>query len=446
MKKSILIVSSLILALTIWVNDLPKVAAAPLAQEGNLLTNGGFEQPFVNGAAEGWTSWFLQKEKQDEECLSGYQYKPKWNVETGGSFVNGGVTSQYVGNNWDTWSGGVSQTVDVAPGVTYRFTFAAKGRASNEGSPEPSDTGVNMNVRAGIDPNGSGQWNDADVVWGASTSPHDAWQQVSVETTATGERITVFTSANFGVPNVNQCRQFMDTWYDQAELVAVSAAPAPTRAPAPAATETPAAVAELEPTAPVVEPTTVAVADAPEEPQQDTEPEPEQPSEVAEPAGMTGGTICVNAFYDEDANGLHDASEGFMAGVTFSVASQSAIVGQAISDGTDLPTCFHGLAPGAYQVAQEVPGRLEITTAANAVVSVADNMTTGLEFGSRLRQEEPVTAPEAGAAEVVATVAEAAQAPSETGGFDLLAVSGLVVILVGVVLLGALLFFLLRGQ
>ena len=161
MKKRTPIISSVILAVMMLAYALPTVAAAPLAQSENLLKNGGFEQPFVNGAADGWTSWFSQKEKQDEECLSGYQYKPKWNVETGGGFVAGGVTSQYIGNNWDTWSGGVLQTIEVTPGVTYRFTVSAKGRASNEGSPEPSDSGVNMNVRAGIDPNGSGQWNDA---------------------------------------------------------------------------------------------------------------------------------------------------------------------------------------------------------------------------------------------------------------------------------------------
>jgi len=430
---------------------LTTAVAAPLAQGENLLANSGFEQPFVNGAAEGWSNWFSQKEKDDDECLSGYHYQPKWNMETGGSFVTGGVTSQYVGNNWDTWSGGVYQTVPATPGVTYRFTFSGKGRASNESSPSPSDSGVNMNMRAGIDPNGSGTWNDSDVVWGASGSPHDTWQQFSVEATATGDQVTVFTSANFGIPNVNQCRQFMDTWYDEALLVAVGA-PAPTAVPLPAATATPATVVESSPTVPVAEaaPEEPAeeIAEVPEEPQPEAEPEPvgetaqESEPEASEGADVTTGTICVNAFHDENANGLHDANEGYMAGVTFSVANNVAIVGQAISDGSEIPTCFQALEPGAYQVAQEVPGRLEITTAANAVVSVAANMTTGLEFGSRLRQEEPAADPAAPATAV--PVGE--EVAAADGGIDFVAISGLAVILIGVLLLGTLLFFLLRRQ
>jgi hypothetical protein len=219
-----------------------RLFAEPQQQEGNLLQNGGFEQPFVNGTAQGWTAWSLQTEKEADDCTDGYHYLPKWNLETGGGFVNGGVTSQYIGNNWDTWSAGVQQTVDATPGTTYRFSFAAKGRTANDSSPDPSDTGVNMNIRAGIDPNGSGVWNDADVVWGAAGSPHDAWQTFTVEVQATGDKITVFTSADLGVPGVNQCRQFLDTWYDNAELVAVSEVPppAPTQPPAPAATQPPA--------------------------------------------------------------------------------------------------------------------------------------------------------------------------------------------------------------
>jgi hypothetical protein len=216
--KQSLILPALMLLLVVISLSFPgpqgTLFAEPQQQDGNLLQNGGFEQPFMNGTAQGWTAWSLQTEKQADDCTDGYHYLPKWNMETGGGFVSGGVTSQYIGNNWDTWSAGVLQTVDATPGSTYRFSFAAKGRAANDSSPDPSDFGVNMNIRAGIDPNGSGLWNDADVVWGAAGSPHDAWQTFTVEVQATGDKITVFTSADLGVPGVNQCRQFLDTWYD----------------------------------------------------------------------------------------------------------------------------------------------------------------------------------------------------------------------------------------
>ena len=284
-----------------------------------------------------------------------------------------------------------------------------------------------------------------DVVWSAAGSPHDAWQQYSVEATAAGDRLTVFTSANFGVPNVNQCRQFMDTWYDQAELVAVSAPPA-TQPPAPRRRPPAATPTALTEPSPEVVPTEVAQALPTEEPQQPAEPTLEP---APEPSPASGGTICVNAFHDENANGLLDATEGYMAGVTLIVASESAVVGQAISPGTETPACFQSLPAGNYQVAQQVPARLQMTTAANAVVPASGGRTVTVAFGSMLRQNDAPAAAGPGTAGE-ATAAASATMPAETGasapgtGPDLLAYSGFGVLLLGLLLLGLLLFFFLR--
>lgn len=436
--KRILILPALFLALAM----ISRVEAAPPQQGENLLRNPSFEQPFVNGAADGWNKWSLQTEKTEEGCLDGYHYLPKWNMESGGNFVANGNTSQYIGNNWDTWSAGVQQTVNVTPGVTYRFSFAAKGRATNEPSPDPSDSGVNMNIRAGIDPNGSGQWNDSDVVWGASGSPHDTWQTFTVEATATGDKMTVFTFADFGVVGVNQCRQFMDTWYDNAQLVSAGPPPTNTPPPAPPATQPPAATPTALPS-PTPEPE--ATADTPPTTEPDQPEEEAQPTAESEIAQVSGGTICVNAFHDENGNGQIDDNEGYMAGVTMIVAGQTEVVGQAISDGSATPVCFSSLEPGPYQVAQQPPGRLQMTTSANALVSAVDNQTVNVVFGSRLRQDG-AGAPEGGleAPAITEPGAEAAQEDSAQQGFDPLAMSGLAVLFIGAVLLGVLIFFLLR--
>lgn len=432
----------LLLTLMIGFANWPSQALAePVQQESNLLKNPSFEQPFVDGKADGWSGWHIVTEKQDDECLSGYHYQPKWNLETNGTNIADGLTAQYIGNNWDTWAGGVFQTVSVTPGQTYRFTFSGKGRISNDSSPEPSEFGINMNMRAGIDPNGSGAWSDGDVVWSAAQSPHDNWGQFSVETTATGDKITVFTSANLGIPGVNQCRQFIDTWYDNAQLVLVGAAPADTPPPAPAATAPPQATQPPLPS-PTVElsPTEVlAITPVPT-----IEPTAPPASENAD-----SGTICVNAFHDENGNGQRESSEGYMAGVTFTVATQTEIVGQTVSEGMPDPKCFQGLAPGPYQVGQQVPDRLEMTTAGNAAIAVAAGKTIGLEFGSRLRQEEQGSAPPSGGegSDNGDPDASGQTGGTENGsdsGLDLLSLSGLGVILLGVVLLGVLLFLILR--
>lgn len=428
MKK---ILSIILVALILLPGLLSRAQAAPAAQGANLLQNPGFEQPYSGGAANNWQKWNMTTAKTDTECLVAYHVLPKWNVETSPGFVRDGAASQYVGNNWDTWSGGVYQTVPATPGTTYRFSFVGRGRGTNEASPAPSESNLQINMRAGIDPNGSGNWADSDIVWGAAGSPHDAWQEFSVEATATGNQITVFTGANWGVTGVNQCRQFLDTWYDAAQLVAQTpptVTPAPTLAAIP--TE-PAAATLAATTAPPAEATLAA------------SPTAGPPTETATPAGTS--TICVNAFLDANANGLHDADEGYVSGVTLTVAQGSAVIGQAVSTGRDTPICFANLPAGTYQVAQTLPATLEMTTQANATIDLAVGQTLGLEFGSRLRDTAtvaPAASPTNEASQAIPTTATAAEPAGSAPSW--MVYLGLGAILVGVALLGVLLFTVLR--
>lgn len=427
MAKKSLVLLILILPALIGASH---IAAAPQTQSGNLLQNPGFEQPFSSGVAGNWQRWFRSTPRQDSECLVAYHFEPKWNVETTGGLVREGGSSQYVGNNWDTWSGGVYQTVPATPGTTYRFTFYGRGRGTNEPSPAPSEGNLQINMRAGIDPNGSGVWNDADVVWGAAGSPHDQWQAFTVQATATGNQITVFTAADWGFTGVNQCRQFLDTWYDSAELVALTP---PTDTPAPLPTAAP-------PTATLPPAPTDAI---PTEPAAATLIATLTPAVSPTPAGTA--TICVNAFLDANGNGLHDADEAYVAGVTLTVAQGNRLIGQAVSPGTDQPICFANLPAGTYEVAQTLPPALELTTQANATVVVAEGQTIGLEFGSRPRTT-PTTAPEATPAEATAepTATTPPTGGTSDGGPGWLVFLGLGAIVIGIALLGVLLFMLLR--
>lgn len=435
--KKINLLLILILSLTLLPGNRAK--AAPVAQQTNLLQNPGFEQPYSNGAAQGWQRWHRNTPRTDTECLVAYHYEPKWSAETGSAFVHSGSSSQAVGNTWDTWSGGVYQTVPATPGTVYRFSVFGRGRGSNKQVPEPSETGLQMNMRVGIDPNGSGQWGDADVVWGGAGSPHDTWQQFVVEATATGDHITVFTSADWAITGVNQCRAHMDTWYDTGELVALTP-PTPTPAPQPTAAQ-PTATATFAPAPTGGVPTEAAAATVIATML--------TPTETATPAGTS--TVCVNAFLDANGNGLHDADEGYLAGVTLTVAQGNALIGQAVSTGTETPVCFSNLPAGTYQVGQTLPASLEMTTQANATVNVGEGQTVGLEFGSRLRQTTDATA--TAGAQITATAAASVATPTPppadggdtTGGTPgWLVFLGIGAILIGVVLLGALLYTLLR--
>ena len=435
MKKTVL---SLLLTLVVLVlaGRAAPLRAAPAAQAGNLLQNAGFEQPFSGGVAGNWQRWNKTTPRSDDECLVAYHVLPKWNVETAAGFVHGGAASQYVGNNWDPWAGGVYQTVAATPGTTYRFTFFGRGRGTNESSPAPSESALQMNMRAGIDPNGGDSATDGDVVWGGAGSPHDAWQQFSVEATATGNQITVFTAADWAVTGVNQCRQFLDTWLDDAQLVAQAAptaTPQATAPPAPtSAIPTEPAAATLAATLGVTAAPTGAAATA----------TAGATSAAATPAGTS--TICVNAFLDANGNGVRDADEGYVAGVTLTVAQGTTIAGQAVSTGQETPLCFSNLATGRFEVGQTLPPTLETTTQPNATIDVAAGQTIALEFGSRQRTTPtaaPAT-PTADAAQQTATAAAVAPATADSPGW--LVYLGLGAIVVGVALLGVLLYTLLR--
>lgn len=404
--------------------------AAP-AQQANLLNNADFEWPYdSDGSASGWGRWFRNSsEDKFDDCTKGYRKKPHWSQESNPALIKSGGSSQHIGNMWDTWSAGVQQNVTVNPGSTYRFTVWVYAFASNNDFPGPSDGGIQSNVKVGIDPNGSGLWNDADVVWSGKINPLDNWQQISVEATATGNLITVFTSANYGVEGVNQCRKHLDFWADAASLVEVgppptnTPVPLPTSPPPPPVTNTP--VPPTPTWTPEVPPTATAV------PPTDTPVPPE------------GGTICVNAFADENANGVRDENEGHMGNVTFTVAQGTQIIGQGVSTGTETPVCFAGLAPGDYQVAQTVPGRLEMTTAGNTAVTVQSGQIVGVEFGSRIRPDDgasnPGENPDGGSSPEGSTPPAPGDGGTggETGGSspNLLAISGLILLGIGVLLL-----------
>ncbi len=177
-----------------------------------------------------------------------------------------------------------------------------------------------------------------------------------------------------------------------------------------------------------------------------------QPVETTTPVTIGNSTICVNAFLDENGNGVHDATEGFISGVTLTVAQNNAIIGQGVSTGTATPICFAGLLPGTYQVAQSVPPTLEMTTQANATIQVGPDQTVGLEFGSRLRAVDTPVPPAVPTEDLTPpTATPPPPVPPEGGGetadssrIDPLVVIGLTAIAIGLILLGVLIYVLLR--
>jgi hypothetical protein len=429
-----LILLLFILGLALAAGSSHSAAAVPPMQ-ANLLSNPSFEEPYSSGVAQGWAKWHEEKNSspKPQNCSAAYSVLPKWEPEVSSAgLILDGARSQHVGNSFDTWHGGVFMTLPATQGTTYRFSFWATGRASNDQYPAPSNTEVNMGVRAGIDPNGSGIWYDGDVVWGGSGSPHMAgsqgnWQQFTVEATAAGTQISVYVQADFS--GANQCREHLDMWFDRAELVV--AGPPPTNTPPPPPPQ------PVVTNTPVPPPPTDTPAPTP------TSAEPPTATPTHTPPPPQGGAICANAFADANANGLRDVTEGYMAGVTITVSQSGAVVAieQGVTTGSPTAICFENMPAGAYDVTQSIPPSLEMTTAATAAIQVTNGTRVSLEFGSRVAAEDGNNS---GATVSPTATTSSGTPPADQGEPSTLAIVGLAAIALAVVLLVVLVVVVLR--
>ena len=423
-------------------NPLKRQPSAEAALQTNLVQNPGFEEPYSNGVAQSWAPQHnnFNADPKPQDCQEDYAVLPTWTGELAtAELILEGARSQKIGNQFDTFQAVVMQTISVVPGTRYRFSFYSTGRASNENYPAPSDNSVNLGVQAGIDPAGRGNFiaNFNEIAWGPAGSPHmngsqANWQQFSVEATAAGSQITLFAMAN--LVGAGQCRAHMDVWFDSAELIEIGPPPTntpPPPPPQPVATNTP------------VPPTFTPTSEIPP-----TETSSPTPVPTNTPLPPQGGVICVNAFADDNANGQLEPNEGYMAGVTFTIAQDNQVVAQGVSTGTSTAVCFENIPAGAYVVAQEVPRNLEMTTAASATINVNDGTTISLDFGTRVKTdmddeelgEAPSPTPEGSD-----DTGQDSDSSSDNG-FNWLAIVGLGAIFVAILLLGVLIFLLLRQQ
>ncbi len=108
------------------------------------------------------------------------------------------------------------------------------------------------------------------------------------------------------------------------------------------------------------------------------------PGPTADPRNTA--TICTNTFSDQNANGLREENEGYMAGIALKVGDANGTLrGKGISTGTAQAICFDGLEPGTYEIGQELPDSLEMTTAGKMSLAVEIGQIVSVEFGSRFR-------------------------------------------------------------
>lgn len=230
------------------------------AQSGDLLTNGGFEAPFLplsgdipSNVAAGWSPWYVPAtEGQSASDNVMPEFFAATDTVNGLSLttrIHGGADAQQYFSYYSTHTGGLYQQVSgIAPGSELTFSVFAFLWASD--ASETSDGSGEIAFSVGIDPTGGTDGQSASIVWSEPASVYDDWSQSSVSATAAGEQVTVFIRSTATAKIANNV-----IYVDDASLTAAGGA-AVTEA-APVATD--AATAEVpvavDPTAEVAAPT-----------------------------------------------------------------------------------------------------------------------------------------------------------------------------------------------
>jgi LysM repeat protein len=220
----------------VWLNVLlvAVLAAAwlavprPIAAQGNLLNNGDFEQAHGDGvslsAPPGW-----RVTSNAGSGLVGRQLKVGSEVvASAGIYSGSGSFDAYKG--WAAYSISLYQTVSgIQSGSTLRLTAFGRMWSCDSDAEEASDacitgtggvvaqTFTGASFRVGIDPTGSDDPSAAGIVWSGTTAPYEAFQQMVVDATAQGDRVTVVLSASMQQPARHQ-----HVFWDAASLALTS--------------------------------------------------------------------------------------------------------------------------------------------------------------------------------------------------------------------------------
>jgi LysM repeat protein len=111
-----------------------------------------------------------------------------------------------------------------------------------------------------------------------------------------------------------------------------------------------------------------------------------EPLSLVEPED-TGGSICLKAFDDANSNGLHDDGETLREAVAFTIADETSVVSNYVTDGVSEPYCIRGLAAASYNITRSVLENETLTTPGDWAVSLTEGGILNIEFGSHLAEE-----------------------------------------------------------
>lgn len=201
------------------------------AQAPNLLTNPGFEDPFVEQGgepvrqvAQGWTPWHIPAEAgaptfQNQQP----EYLP---AAPDTSRIRSGNNAQFLTSFFATHTGGVYQQVsNVANGAALTFSAYAYVWSSAFDDVDSSEQDGGVVVQVGIDPTGGTDPTSSSIVWSPAAQRYDAWSLYTTSADAENSTVTVYIRSTVSAPAKNN-----NIYIDDASLTAGGGAPVPATA------------------------------------------------------------------------------------------------------------------------------------------------------------------------------------------------------------------------
>lgn len=184
--------------------------SAPIVAQENLLTNPGFEAPFVahpgeepREVAQGWVPWHVPR---TDDMPSYQNTQPKYKeAAPDTSRIRSGSNAQQYFSIFEAHDGGVYQRVTgITPGTELRFSVYIYVWSSTFNDPAISEDPGSVFVQVGIDPTGGTNGESSNIVWSTPVEQYDAYREYSVIATAESDAVTVFVRsrvAGFPVQN-----------------------------------------------------------------------------------------------------------------------------------------------------------------------------------------------------------------------------------------------------
>lgn len=214
------------------------------AQAQNLLTNPGFESPYVTldgtpprEVAQGWTPWHVPAAAGAPSFENSQpEYYPTAPDTTR---IRSGANAQEIMSFFATHRGGVYQRVTgIASGADLTFSVYAYVWSTTFDDVNSSEEDGDVTVQVGVDPTGGTDGQSANIVWSSAGERYDAYNQYTVSAKSSGTAVTVFIRSTVGFPVKNNL-----VYLDDASLTVAGAQPTNT------ATALPASSTPVPPTA-----------------------------------------------------------------------------------------------------------------------------------------------------------------------------------------------------